>query len=1169
MCKKILAVSLTFLMTFQLFGILSLDFSAVIQTDISEQEAIPDPVMGIQEEEETPDPIDYGYKIETTPRPEFETFSLIPQSVIDLSNEAYCTLLDCDPYMFLWTDEGIKRTDKSKKLTDSEFEFVKNKAIEITSGCSSAYDKIYAIAEYMAKNICYDYDYYPDEIRKPSEYLCSSAYDVLTSDSAVCHGFAITCETLLQSLGIPCVYVLSPGHAWNMAYDGTRWILFDTTWMAGGRLEHNELKKSDYVGWDWFDFTIDQANSQENHTISELPIMIVDGEMTNFPEYTTTKNIVIPSTVKRISCTVIPDGCHIKTLTLPNSVAEISNDSFKGSIGKIYYQGSESEYRRISIAEKNVGLTGCFAVITNNATVSYKTNAEYFTAFIGESIELNIDFPHIYDQVSYKWYVNSSKTNVGGKLINNNSSTYSFIPNAEGEYYYYLEITIVDSSDFLNPVVTVKTEPITVIVVNSANYKCGNNITWSFSNGVLILDGSGAMFDYGWDNAPWEKYKDAIEEIVISDNITYIGQCGFDRLPKLKKVSLPNTLSSVGAYAFYNCNGLTSVIIPDNTSSIGAKAFAYCSGLTQVFFNGNNSNIWVNDTFLSFDGYELPKFYIEEGLATWTFPYWTDKFGNEFKTSEYDPEIYGSTFACGPQSTWAIGDNTLYVYGKGDMFDFAWDGAPWEKYQDDIKEIVISDDITYIGKSTFDRFPYIEKISLPKNLVSIGESAFYNCGTIKTVIIPNNVTGIGKQAFAYCTPLRKIFFTGDVPVLWGENVFINFESQAPALFYVPDLYSAWTTPYWTDPFGNVFETVRYNSVIYQSGYSCGTNLSWAVDNDTLYIYGEGEMFDYDLNAAPWNGYKDSIKTVVIHDGVTHIGQHSFSQLRNVETVYISKRAATIGDFAFYNFALKSVYFYGDVPEVVWKRSFEESSFSDLVIYYNETIQSNWTTPEWISYDDSVYTTQAFNAEPSGLCEHLQLEAYPETSPTCSTRGHSTYFICKTCRAVLKSDLKTETTVEAETFGDYGHTGGTATCTSAAICVLCNNPYGELLSHEFDLSQWNKGDLNGHWHKCLNCDAHDEPIPHTPGPEATEEAPQVCTVCGYVIKDIRFILGDVTGDGQINLDDVVKLLRHVSKADIITDSKLLAAGEIVEDGVLNLDDVVRLLRYVSKAIPSLR
>ena len=65
-----------------------------------------------------------------------------------------------------------------------------------------------------------------------------------------------------------------------------------------------------------------------------------------------------------------------------------------------------------------------------------------------------------------------------------------------------------------------------------------------------------------------------------------------------------------------------------------------------------------------------------------------------------------------------------------------------------------------------------------------------------------------------------------------------------------------------------------------------------------------------------------------------------------------------------------------------------------------------------------------------------------------------------------------------------------------------------------------------------------------------------------------VLGDVNNDMEINLDDVIALLRHVSKALIITDESSLSAGDVVADGKLNMDDVIKLLRYVSKAIPDL-
>ena len=77
-------------------------------------------------------------------------------------------------------------------------------------------------------------------------------------------------------------------------------------------------------------------------------------------------------------------------------------------------------------------------------------------------------------------------------------------------------------------------------------------------------------------------------------------------------------------------------------------------------------------------------------------------------------------------------------------------------------------------------------------------------------------------------------------------------------------------------------------------------------------------------------------------------------------------------------------------------------------------------------------------------------------------------------------------------------GGTASCTEKAVCSVCNTPYGELTAHSYK-TEWNPGDTTGHWHDCENCSAHDAPVAHIPGAEATETTPQTCTVCGYIIQ----------------------------------------------------------------------
>ena len=54
-------------------------------------------------------------------------------------------------------------------------------------------------------------------------------------------------------------------------------------------------------------------------------------------------------------------------------------------------------------------------------------------------------------------------------------------------------------------------------------------------------------------------------------------------------------------------------------------------------------------------------------------------------------------------------------------------------------------------------------------------------------------------------------------------------------------------------------------------------------------------------------------------------------------------------------------------------------------------------------------------------------------------------------------------------------------------------------------------------------------------------------------------GDVTGDGNVNLTDVVRLLKYVSGWDVAVAE---ANCDVTGDGKITLSDVVRLLKYVS-------
>ncbi|NDO19227.1 leucine-rich repeat domain-containing protein [Lachnospiraceae bacterium MD329] len=64
---------------------------------------------------------------------------------------------------------------------------------------------------------------------------------------------------------------------------------------------------------------------------------------------------------------------------------------------------------------------------------------------------------------------------------------------------------------------------------------------------------------------------------------------------------------------------------------------------------------------------------------------------------------------------------------------------------------------------------------------------------------------------------------------------------------------------------------------YCGGEGDGTNLTWSIDsNYTLTIKGKGAMADYGSPSAPWyDKYRGSLKTLILNEGVTTIGNNAF------------------------------------------------------------------------------------------------------------------------------------------------------------------------------------------------------------------------------------------------------------------------------------------------------
>ena len=197
---------------------------------------------------------------------------------------------------------------------------------------------------------------------------------------------------------------------------------------------------------------------------------------------------------------------------------------------------------------------------------------------------------------------------------------------------------------------------------------------------------------------------------------------------------------------------------------------------------------------------------------------------------------------------------------------------------------------------------------------------------------------------------------------------------------------------------------------------------------------------------------------------------------------------------------------------------KNNSTADLVV-----CQHNWNST-WSSDSFSHWHECSICKGKGDIAAHTYdqetvNEQYKASSATCLSG--TTYYMSCVCGAkgadtfeigdkdpdnhsgILNNDWKSNDTNHWKEYSccrahteEAAHSGGTATCQNKAVCSTCNKPYGNLGSH-VPASTWSK-DASGHWHACQtpNCNEQLAFTAHTPGPAATEDAPQLCTVCSY-------------------------------------------------------------------------
>ena len=118
--------------------------------------------------------------------------------------------------------------------------------------------------------------------------------------------------------------------------------------------------------------------------------------------------------------------------------------------------------------------------------------------------------------------------------------------------------------------------------------------------------------------------------------------------------------------------------------------------------------------------------------------------------------------------------------------------------------------------------------------------------------------------------------------------------------------------------------------------------------------------------------------------------------------------------------------------------------------------------------------------------------YPVVFSNAYDTDYSGYFFSDAGKEILYNSSK-----QLEIGKNIVHTcsGGTATCTTQAICSTCGKPYGTVDANNHDWGAWTSNGDGTHTRTCSRSDSHTETLPH-----ADENSDHICDACGKIISN---------------------------------------------------------------------
>ncbi len=584
----------------------------------------------------------------------------------------------------------------------------------------------------------------------------------------------------------------------------------------------------------------------------------------------------------------------------------------------------------------------------------------------------------------------------------------------------------------------------------------------------------------------------------VPDGVTLIAPEAFAHHNTLTAVSLPDSVITIGSFAFSAAYLLEEAAIPENCKYIGQYIYAETK-VSSVHIPATAETIRL----CAFDHCKLASITVDEDN-----PYFTVTDGvlhDGYRAMRSEVDTVGVVTL--PEGIVELENGTF-------------------RYCSDIADIRLPSTLELIGQSAFSECNSLTHLTVPEGVTHIGQGAFGSCGNLVSIIIPDSLEEFEGYLFH---PYDHTTVYGGTPaqnVAWSGG--LNYKSLAEFVCHSGhDLQET------------VSEDTDYSRIYH---YTCAVCGGRTMERTHQYPQISEAVLTLSFTEATYTGSPlvPTIQSVVyrgktLTEGVDYTANYPSNSV-DADSHHVS--ITGIGEYRGFN-SKRYTILQADIATAKIEMPQTNFEYDGTPIVPEFTVR--WNGKELVRYEDYGFRFENNNAEgiatlvvtgnrnfkgelrqnfAIGEHEHRYVPTEIDASThrgecvcgrTTAAAPHSwdtaCDYYCNDCYYYREVEHPWSENWSNGVFNHYRlctvcgevtdlgqHSGGSATCSSAAVCDICHLAYGDPLPHDWDMETL-KNDPQYHYHPCKNCTAGEYHELHHGGQASCTDEGR-CVDCAY-------------------------------------------------------------------------